>query len=463
MHLAIVILAAGQGKRFKSQRPKILHALAGRPLVWHALETARALRAARTVVVVSPEVEQPMRALIAEHRLHAVTAIQRTPNGTAGAVKAAQRALKDFSGYVLIMCGDVPLLRRETLQRMIRDVATQQAPGGVLTVELTDPTGYGRIVRGIDGRVYAITEERDADTATRAIQEINTGVMCCDARWLFSALKQIHAQNAQREYYLTDLAAVAAVQGNAFVPILVPDATECRGINSRAELAAAEAEVRRRLVKRWMDAGVTFRDPTAVYIDTTVTIGSDTFIEPNVTLQGATVIGPGCVIGQGSVIINTRLGRNVRVHPYSVIDSAQASDHVEIGPFARLRPGARLDREVRVGNFVEIKKSWLKQGAKANHLTYLGDATIGKATNVGCGTITCNYDGRKKHATIIGDHVFIGSDTQFVAPVRVGRGAVTAAGSVITEDVPPRSLAVARGRQVVKRDWAAQRTRKRKS
>lgn len=440
MALAILILAAGQGKRFKSNRPKILHELAGQPLVSYPLAMSRTLRAAKTVVVVSADSQRAVNALIAATDIKAVTAVQRTPDGTAGAVRAAARQLQGFRGSVLILYGDVPLLRTETLHRVVRDAATRRAVGSVLTVELSDPTGYGRVVRGRDDCIRAITEERDADAATRTIREINTGVMCCDAQWLFAALKQLRANNAQREYYLTDIAAIAAAQGNGLVPILTGDPTECRGVNSRAELAAAEAELRQRLVRQWMDAGVTFRDPASVYLDATVRLGQDTIVEPHVTICGKTVIGPAC-----------------HIKSYSMIEDAQIGAAVEIGPFARLRPGTRLDRNVRVGNFVEIKKSWLKAGAKANHLTYLGDATIGEATNVGCGTITCNYDGVHKHKTIIGDHVFIGSDTQFVAPVRVGRGATIAAGSVITDNVPPGALAIARSQQVLKRTWKRKR------
>ncbi len=453
MGISTIVLAAGLGKRFKSNRPKILHQLGGYPLMWYPLKLSTQLRAQTTIVVVSPGVQRDVEQLIAAEQWAARTAIQREPTGTAGAVRAAERLLRTATGYVLILPGDVPLLRQETLTRFVREVAQQHAVGGVLTVELTDPTGYGRVVRGLDGRIQSIVEERDADDRTRAIREINTAVMCCEAQWLWKMLKRIRANNAQQEYYVTDIAALAAAEGRGMLAVLCPDAAECLGVNSRSELAHVERLLYRRTAEHWMREGVTLRNPDMITIDGAVRIGRDTILEAGVALRGATTIGAECSIDRGCVITNSRIGNGVIIKPYTVMDQATVGDHAEIGPFARLRPQARLDREVRVGNFVEIKKSWLKRGVKANHLTYLGDATIGAETNVGCGTITCNYDGVAKYPTIIGEQVFIGSDTQFVAPVRIGRGATTAAGSVITDDVPAGALAVGRGRQINKRHW----------
>ncbi|MBI4238682.1 MAG: bifunctional UDP-N-acetylglucosamine diphosphorylase/glucosamine-1-phosphate N-acetyltransferase GlmU [Deltaproteobacteria bacterium] len=447
------MLAAGRSTRFRSATPKILHPLAGQPLLQYGLAAARALRPAQLVVVLNPDSRSVVAAALPEALRGVKIAVQRDPLGTAHAVQAAATALRGFAGHVLILCGDVPLLRAETLQTFVDAVAASAAPGGLLTMTPADPFGYGRVVRTTGGSVHAIVEERDADAGTRAIREVNTGIYCCDARWLFTQLKRIGRGNAQREFYLTDLAALAAAAGTPLVAVSASDATEFAGVNSRAELAALAASLRRRLNDDWMRRGVSFLDPATAYVDATVTIGEESVIGPSVTLAGTTRIGRNCVIGHGAVLTNAQLADGVAILPYSVIDDAVVGPDCRIGPFARLRPGTRLDAHVHVGNFVETKKAWLKCGAKANHLTYLGDATIGAKTNIGCGTITCNYDGVAKHQTTIGEGVFVGSDTAFVAPVRIGNGATIGAGSVITDDVPPHSLALARGRQVVKRGW----------
>lgn len=451
MSLAIVILAAGEGTRFKSDLPKVLHPLAGAPIVTYPLAIAAELHAKKTVLVVGPNGRKLLQPSLNGHPSSIVWATQHRPLGTAHAVLSAMSALRGFHGQVLILAGDVPLMRGETLKTFVTAVGASHAPGGVLTVLQPNPQGYGRIVRDLDDTVRAIVEERDADEETRAIREINTGVFCCDAQWLFRTLKKVKSQNAQREFYLTDIAAMATAEGRGLLPVCAKDPEEFMGINTRIQLADAEAIMRRRIVETWMLGGVTFHDPRTAYVDRAVQIGRDTTIGPHVSLRGQTVIGQACHIDAGVVIRESRIGHHVTIKPYSVIDEAQIGAACEIGPFARLRPATRLDAEVRVGNFVETKKVWLKKGVKANHLTYLGDATIGARTNVGCGTITCNYDGKKKYETIIGEGVFIGSDTQLVAPVRIGKGAITGAGSVITENVPAGALAIARGRQVNKR------------
>lgn len=451
--LAIVILAAGKSTRFRSALPKILHPLAGQPLLQYVLDAARALRPARLVTVLNPESRRAVCAAMPDALQGVEIAVQRVPRGTADAVQAAAGALRGFVGRVLIIYGDVPLLRAETLQQFVAAVQAHAAPGGLLTMTPPDPRGYGRVVRTTGGAVHRIVEERDADAPTRAIREVNTGIYCCDARWLLMRLKQIGRGNAQGEYYLTDLAVLAAAAGTPLLGVPAADAGEFAGVNSRAELAEISARLRQQLAQQWMLRGVSILDPATAYLDAAVQIGAETVIGPSVTLAGTTRIGRGCRIGQGSVLTNAQVADGVVIQPYSVIDDAVIGAECRIGPFARLRPGSRLDAQVHVGNFVETKKTWMKRGAKANHLTYLGDAVIGARTNIGCGTITCNYDGVAKHRTTIGDEVFVGSDTAFVAPVRIGRGATIGAGSVITADVPAQSLALARGRQVVKRGW----------
>lgn len=451
MELAVVILAAGQGKRFQSATPKILHPLAGSPLVDYPLAIARALKPRKTVVVVSPAAKAPLKVHLNGHGDAVHWAVQQRPLGTGDAVRAAAGNLRNFRGHVLVLAGDVPLLRTETIRRFVKAVYRQGGPGGVLTVERHDPSTYGRIVRAEGDRVAQIVEDRDANAATRAIREINTGIFCCEGRWLFQALQRVQRHNAQREYYLTDIAALAAREGNGLCAVQADDPDEFGGVNSRRELAQAEMLLRERMILHWMDRGVTFLDPASVILDAGVTIGRDTLIEAGVRLAGKTRIGSGCVIGQGAILTDTTLARAVVIKPYCVIDGAVIGAGAQVGPFARLRPETRLDAGSRVGNFVEIKKSRLGRGAKANHLSYLGDAVIGAGSNIGCGTITCNYDGRKKHRTIIGERVFVGSDVALVAPVRIGRDVVIGAGSVITEDVPAGALAIARSRQVVKR------------
>lgn len=457
MSLAVVILAAGKSTRMRSALPKILHPVAGRPLITYPLAVAKALRPDRIALVVGPG----QRAQV-EPALNGAPvrwAIQREALGTGHAVLATASVLRGFFGPVLILAGDVPGLTSATVKHFLAACAASDAPGGVLTVEMADPSGYGRVVRnGREGRngtdhIQQIIEERDLPPGAAAIREINTGILCCHGEWLFPALKKIARQNAQDEYYVTDLASVAAAEGRPMIAVKTADVAACRGVNSRGDLAEVNRVMRRRIVEHWMTAGVSLVDPEHTYIDADVQIGEDTVIGPGCWLQGTTRIGPRCRLDAGVVITDSVVGDGVRVLSYSVIEGSIIGNACQVGPFARLRPATRLDPEVRVGNFVETKKSWLKRGVKVNHLTYLGDATIGERTNVGCGTITCNYDGVKKHPTTIGPDVFIGSDTQFVAPVRVGKGAVTGAGSVITADVPAGALAIARGRQVNLKGW----------
>lgn len=463
MTVAALILGAGKGTRFHSAMPKVMHPLAGVPLIHYPVTVCQALHLRPIVLVVSPDLKRPLSALLGEGADAVTMAVQREPLGTAHAVLAAARPLARHHGHLLILPGDVPLIRDTTLRAFVQQVVSDRdGPGGLMTFEPASPTGYGRVLRGIDGRIARIVEERDADETVRAIREVNTGVICCRTAWLLAVLKRIRRENAQREYYLTDIARVAAMDGEGLQAIPAADPSEFHGVNSRVELAAVGRVLQTRLWQDWMMRGVTVQDPATTYIERDVRLGHDTVIEPGVSLRGHSTIGVRCRIGQGAVLIDCVVADEVEIRPYSVLEGARIGARCHIGPFARLRPESRLDAEVRVGNFVEIKKSWLKRGVKANHLTYLGDATIGTATNVGCGTITCNYDGVAKHETRIGEGVFIGSDTQFVAPVRVGRGATIAAGSVITHDVPAGALGIARGQQVNKAGWKRKRRKQEK-
>ncbi|MBI4366316.1 MAG: bifunctional UDP-N-acetylglucosamine diphosphorylase/glucosamine-1-phosphate N-acetyltransferase GlmU, partial [Deltaproteobacteria bacterium] len=384
----------------RSGLTKLLHPVAGRPLISYVLRTARALRPDRFALVVSPGARAQFAPVVDGLPIRWI--IQREALGTGHAARRAASALKGFSGHVLVLAGDVPGITAATLRDFVAVCTRQAGPGGVLTAIRTVPTGYGRIVRDGGDAIERIVEERDASADEAAITEVNTGVLCCEAAWFLSALNALTPRNAQGEYYLTDLARVAAQTGRPLRAVRAAASDEFVGVNSRAELAAATALMRRRIVDGHLAAGVSFVDPDRAYIDADVTIGVDTVIGPGCVLQGATAIGARCVCDAGVVITDCRIGGDVHIKPYSVLEASRVRAGCVIGPFARLRPGARLDAGVHIGNFVEVKKSWLKRGVKANHLTYLGDATIGERTNVGCGTITCNYDGARKHPTTIG-------------------------------------------------------------
>ncbi len=456
MSLAVIILAGGKGSRFRSARPKVVHEVCGMPVVCHVIDTVKTLRAQRYFLVVSPRIRQQVAEILSETGGKIELVEQAQPLGTGHAVMTAMKELKGFTGQILIVPGDAPLLCSNSLKKIVSSM-TDDGPGSILTTMRSDHNNFGRVVRGIDGRINSITEARDADAVTLAIREVNTGVYCCDADWLQSNLKRVGRDNAQDEYYLTDLANIAAREGSGFIPVLADDATEFLGINTRADLARVSEVLRHRLVDKWMELGVTFENPETVQLDSGVQIGQDTVIGPLVSLRGDTRIGAGCAIGQGAIITDCKIAAGVEIKPYSVLDAAQIASECVVGPFARLRAGAHLDRAARVGNFVEVKKSRLGEGVKVGHLTYLGDASVGSGTNVGCGTITCNYDGSEKHRTTIGRDVFVGSDVQFIAPVKVGSGATIAAGSVVTDSVPANALALARSRQVNKRGWKKSR------
>jgi bifunctional UDP-N-acetylglucosamine pyrophosphorylase/glucosamine-1-phosphate N-acetyltransferase len=453
--LHIVILAAGKGTRMKSALPKVVHPLAGRPIIEHVLSTARGLNAASTVLVVGHEAEQVRSALAAYPDLHFV--VQSPQLGTGHALLQTEPVLGARAGTVLLLYGDVPLLRTSTLEQVLERHQFTRAAATVLTAERENPDGYGRIVRDEAGRIARIVEERDASTEERAIREVNSGIYAFSLEHLFEALRGLATDNAQGEYYLTDLVAAYRRRGLTVETLKLDDDAELRGVNSRVDLADLTRVMFDRTRRSLMLSGVTLEDPATAYIEDGVEIGEDTVIGPGVRIGGATVIGRRCRIHAGCRITSSRIADDVTVLDHSVIISSEVGAGAALGPFAHLRPESVVGANAHVGNFVELKKTKLGAGAKANHLAYLGDAVIGERTNIGAGTITCNYDGARKHQTTIGDDVFIGSDSQLVAPVTVGSGAYVAAGSSITEDVPPDSLAVARARQTTKPGWAATR------
>ena len=442
-HTAALILAAGKGTRMRSVLAKVLHPLLGRPLLWYPLEACRQAGVERLVVVVGHQAEAVRRAAGAPD---VAFALQAEQNGTGHAVLCAREALADYRGTALILCGDVPLIRPETLRRLVEAHRSAGALLTVLTMELPDPTGYGRIVRDGDGRLVRIVEEADASDEERSICEVNSGTYAVELPWLWAVLERLRPDNRQAEIYLTD-AVEAAVKEDRALALQVADPAEVMGVNSRVHLARAAAVLRDRINHAWMEAGVTLEDPASTWIEPGVELEPDVTIGPGVRLAGRTQVASGARIDTGCVLTDTVVGPGCHLKPYCVATEARLEAGAQAGPFAHLRPGAVVGPEARVGNFVEMKKAVLGRGSKANHLTYLGDATVGEGVNIGAGTITCNYDGKNKHPTVIRDGAFIGSNTSLVAPVTVGAGATVGAGSTITKDVPDNALGVARGRQ----------------
>ena len=439
--LSVVILAAGLGTRMKSRRAKVLHELSGSPLITHVVKTARHLDPQTILVVVGHQAEEVEKAVLDAVGDLASFVVQAKQRGTGDAVESARGLLENSDSLLLVLSGDVPLIRTETLQKLIAHHRENHAACTILSVELQNPTGYGRMVRNDDGSFARIVEHKDATTDQKQIREINSGIYCFEAGDLFQALRRVRPVNEQGEYYLTDVAEIILSLGGTVSVYLHDDPREVSGINTRAELAEFENLLRRNTIRRLMiETGVTFIDPSHAYIGPEVQVGSDCIIYPDVSIEGKSVIGEGCVIRSGVRITNSRLGDEVTVKDHSIIVDSEIGSNCSVGPFAHLRMNATLEDKTTVGNFVEVKKSRLKRGAKAMHLTYLGDATIGERTNIGAGTVTCNYDGKNKHETIIEDDVKIGSDTMLVAPVRVGARSMTGAGSVVTKDVPPDSL-----------------------
>jgi bifunctional UDP-N-acetylglucosamine pyrophosphorylase/glucosamine-1-phosphate N-acetyltransferase len=449
--LAAVVLAAGQSTRMKSRKSKVMHDLAGRPVLSYCIEAARECGADPIVVVRAPD-QLDLKQFLNELGVEQV--VQRAAKGTAHAVLSAQSKLSSFSGDVLVLCGDVPLVRTEALLAFVDEVRAKKAVLGVLTMTPSDPANYGRIVRDLDGRITRIVEARDATADELSLREVNSGIICADRSWLFHSLKKIRNNNAKGEYYLTDLVSIAIKESAPTIAHLCGPAEDFFGINDRVDLACVAEIMRERINKRLMLSGVGILDFRHTFIDYDVKIGNDTSVMPLAFLKGSTKIGAGCTIENGVILKNAVIGNNVHIKAYSVVEESTVSDGAVLGPFARVRPQSKVGPNARVGNFVELKKCIMKRGAKANHLTYLGDAIIGASANVGCGTITCNYDGVSKHRTVIGDNVFVGSDTQFIAPVNIGRNSIIGAGSTITKDVPRDSLALSRTAQTVVRGWA---------
>lgn len=446
MSTSVIILAAGKGTRMRSSLPKVLQPLAGRPLLGHVIETAKKLQAGSIITIYGhggPLVQNEF----AQEQVQWVEQAEQL--GTGHAVKMALPALPQ-DGLALILSGDVPCITQQTLQKLLD--ASQASGIGLVTLTLPDASGYGRIVRE-NGNIQAIVEHKDASEAQRQIQEINTGIYCVSNARLHQWLPKLSNSNAQGEYYLTDIVAMAIEDGLEVASVEPEMAFEVEGVNDRVQLAALEREYQAFQAKRLMQQGVHLIDPSRFDLRGQLTAGQDVRIDINVIIEGDCELGDNVEIGAGCVIKNTKIAAGTKVQPYSVFDHAVVGENAQIGPFSRLRPGAKLANEVHIGNFVEVKNSSIGLGSKANHFTYLGDAEVGAGSNIGAGTITCNYDGANKFKTIIGDAAFIGSNSSLVAPVVIGNGATVGAGSVITRDVADNSLAFERSKQVAKEDY----------
>ena len=452
--LHIVVLAAGKGTRMKSSVPKVLHRVAGKPMLDYVLDTAARLAPRTTTVVVGHQLEA-LKAVLAPHPALRIV-VQEPQRGTAHALLATEYALQGAIGILVLLSGDVPLLSATTLKTLVERHKVTGAAATVVTAFMEDPTGYGRIVRTGE-EIARIVEEKDSSPAERAIREINAGIYAFTLDGLFDAVRSIATDNAQGEYYLPDLVAVYRRRGLGVETITVPRPDEILGINSRSELAAVSRIVRQAKNTELMAAGVTIEDPATTYIDGGVEIGADTVIHPCVTIAGRTAIGSGCEIHSGVQVVDSRIGDRVTIRNHCVIADASIANDATVGPFTHLRPEVSIGERAKVGNFVEMKNTVLGAGSKAMHLSYLGDAVIGAHVNVGAGTITCNYDGARKHKTTIEDGAFIGSDTQLIAPVTVGEGAYVGTGTTIREDVPAGALAVSAGKQRNIEGWVEQK------
>ena len=466
--LAVVVMAAGLGKRMRSKQAKVLHQVAGQAMVLYSVRLGLCVAGDRVAVVVGHQadlVRELIGCAILGKRGSSPVAIveQRQQLGTGHAVLQSRPVFavgkRGAPSSYLILNGDTPLLQESTVRELLRVHEASRATVTVLTAVLEKASGYGRVVRAqsAEREVSRIVEDRDATEEEQGIREINVGTYVVDGEFLFSALEKLDPSNAQGEYYLTDIIHVAVEQGRRVAAMVLDDPDEGLGVNTRRQLAEAEQVVRQQIRDRWLDAGVTMIDPASTWIDATVTIGKDTVLYPNVTLEGVTVIGEDCVLRSGTRLKNCIVGNGVEILDHCLFTDSQIEDDAHVGPFVHLRPGVVVRKKAKVGNFVEMKKTDLGEGSKANHLSYLGDAKIGKGVNIGAGTITCNYDGIRKFQTVIGDGVFLGSDTQLIAPVTVEAGAIIAAGTTVTEDVPADALAIARVPQVNRIGGAARR------
>ncbi len=448
--VSAIVLAAGMGKRMKSALPKVAHPVLGQPILWHVASAAAKAGISDIVFVLGHGMDEVKKTV---DRFGGKVAVQERQLGTGDAARAGLSALSPGAAEVVVLCGDAPMIRPKTLRALIASRRKKKAAASVLTGILPDPAGYGRVVRGPEGTVAQIVEERDGDASIRKIREVNSGTYVFDRKFLARNLPRLTDVNSQREFYLTDLVVQALEEGKVVVPVVAGDPDEVRGINSRRELAEATAILLRAKIDALLASGVTIVDPGRVYVETEVSVGPDTTIEPDVALLGTTRIGRGVRVQAGCVIENSTVEDGAHLRPYSILNGARVRKGAIIGPFSHLRPEADIGEGAHIGNFVEVKKSRLGKGSKANHLAYVGDSLVGKKVNIGAGTITCNYDGIAKHTTVIGDGVFVGSDTQFVAPVTIGKGALIGAGATITKDVPPYALALSRAEQKVLADW----------
>lgn len=449
MNLATVILAAGKGTRMKSKLPKVLHKICGDTMISHVINAVAATGVKKTIVVVGHGADR----VTSEVAGRAQVALQEEQLGTAHALMQAAPYLSSFQGEILVLCGDTPLIEASTLLDLYHSHTEAGSDATVLTATVADPAGYGRVVRNDRGDLVKIVEQKDAAPEEKQIREINTGIYCFAAAGLFEALNRLAPNNAQGEYYLTDILEMYISEGRRVGAVRLDDPIEIMGINDRVQLAEAEKHMRGRILNELMLSGVTIIDPLSTFVDKQVRVGRDTVIYPFTFIEGDTIIGEDCVIGPNTRLINSVVGNGVSIQN-SLVTESSMGDLCSIGPFAYLRPGTELARGVKVGNFSEIKKSTIGEGSKVPHLSYVGDATIGRNVNIGAGTITCNYDGHNKWPTRIGDGAFIGSNTNLVAPVNIGAGAVTGAGSTITKDVPAGALGVERAKQKNVLNWA---------
>lgn len=447
MELVTIILAAGKGTRMKSALPKVLHKVCGKPMLQHVIDAAKSVGSKRELVVIGSGAE-----LVQQSIANVEFVMQSEQLGTGHAVLCTKDALKDVDGTVMILCGDTPLLTADLLSKLAVEHEKSQSKATVLTAIMPDATGYGRIIRAQDGSVERIVEQKDANNEEKAIREINAGIYCFDVKTLFKALESVTNDNAQGEYYLTDVLEIIKRGGDKISAVTAEDFSETLGINSRQQLAVAEKILRRRKNDQLMADGVTLMDPSSTFIDSDVEIGRDTVIYPFTWIEGNTKIGTDCAIGPNSRLQNMTVGARVTAQ-FIYGHDCEVGDDVTIGPYVHLRPGTKISNKVKIGNFVEVKNSNIGEGSKLPHLQYLGDCDMGANVNVGCGTVTCNYDGKKKYRTTIGDNVFVGCNTNLVAPVEVEEGAYIAAGSTITTKVPKDNLAIARARQKNFPDW----------
>lgn len=453
MKTAVVILAAGEGTRMKSSIPKVLHPVCGVPMLLNVINAASGLKPEKTIVVAGRHIDRIRQETEASE---AVCVRQEQPKGTADAVRSAESALKGFRGIVLVMNGDTPLVRTSTLRSFVSRHKKSKCGISVLSFPADDPTGYGRIVRDGAGKFMSIVEEKDADSDVRNICEVNSGVYAINHD-LLSLLRHIGINRKKGEYYLTDIIPVALDRGITASAVMIGEETEFMGVNTRTELLRASELMRMAVISGLIDKGVNLVDPASVFISPSAAVGRDSTLYPNVFIEGNSRIGNGTVIYPHARISRSRIGSNAVIKDSTVIEDSVVKSGASVGPFAHIRPGSVIGENSKVGNFVELKKALFGKGVKASHLSYIGDAVVGNDVNIGAGTITCNYDGRNKHRTVIGDDVFVGSDTQLVAPVKVGKGAYIGAGSTITQDVPERALAVSRTRQRNIEGWAGRR------